>query len=204
MLQMIEANWIAFALALVIGLLVAWWLFGRTSGIESRERRPDVLDEGAAPAQRNQALIDAPSAAASATSAPQATTAAAFAGTGPDILGGLGEIVAAAAGEEAAAAAEPEAVPAPVSAPPVSAPAAGAGDDLRRIKGVGPKLVTLLDSLGVTSFAQIAAWSDADIDRIDARMGAFAGRIRRDSWVEQAKYLAADDRAGFEARFGKL
>ena len=40
MLQMIEANWVAFALALVIGLLVAWWLFGRASGIERRERRP--------------------------------------------------------------------------------------------------------------------------------------------------------------------
>lgn len=200
MLQMIEANWVAFALALVIGLLVAWWLFGRTSGIERRERRPDVLDEGAAPAQRNQALIDAPSAAASATAAPQATTAAAFAGTGPDILGGLGEIVAAAAGEEAAAAAVPAPAPAPAPGPEVP----NGGDDLRRIKGVGPKLATLLNSLGVTSYAQIAGWSDADIDRIDAQLGAFAGRIRRDSWIEQAKYLSSGDTTGFEAKFGKL
>src|SRR5215510_12218483 len=86
MLQMIEANWVAFALALVIGLLVAWWLFGRTSKADRRDRRPDVLDEGAAPAQRNQALIDAPSAAAAATTVPPATTAAGFAGTGPDIM----------------------------------------------------------------------------------------------------------------------
>ena len=50
---MIQANWLAFALALVIGLLVAWWLFGRASSQPARrERRPDVLDEGAAPAQR--------------------------------------------------------------------------------------------------------------------------------------------------------
>src|SRR6478736_6707706 len=47
-------------------------------------------------------------------------------------------------------------------------------DDLKRIKGVGPKLETLLNSLGVTSFSQIAAWDDAEIDRIDARLGAFA------------------------------
>jgi predicted flap endonuclease-1-like 5' DNA nuclease len=80
----------------------------------------------------------------------------------------------------------------------------GEGDDLRRIKGLGPKLVTLLNALGVTSYAQIAGWSEADIDRIDAQLGTFAGRIRRDSWVEQAKLLAAGDTAGFEAKFGKL
>lgn len=195
MLQMIEANWIAFALALVIGLLVAWWLFGRTAKGELRERRPDVLDEGASPAQRNQALIDAPSAAAAATAPPPASTAAAFAGTGPDILGGIGEIAGAAAAEEVSDAAPPPAPP----------PAAEAGaDDLRQIKGLGPKLATLLGSLGITRYAQIAAWTEADIDRIDAQLGAFAGRIRRDNWVEQAKYLAAGDQAGFEGKFGKL
>jgi predicted flap endonuclease-1-like 5' DNA nuclease len=77
-------------------------------------------------------------------------------------------------------------------------------DDLRRIKGVGPKLAALLQSLGVTSYAQIAAWTDADIDRIDAQLGTFAGRIRRDSWIEQAQLLAAGDTAGFEGKFGKL
>lgn len=199
MLQMIEANWVAFALALIIGLLVAWWLFGRTSKAERRERRPDVLDEGAAPAQRNQALIDAPSAATAATTAPPpspAATAASFASTGPDIMGGIGEIAGAAAAEEVADAMPP--------APPVQPVSAGEADDLRQIKGVGPKLVALLHGLGITRYAQIAAWTDADIDRIDAQMGAFAGRIRRDGWVEQAKFLAAGDKAGFEARFGKL
>ena len=67
-----------------------------------------------------------------------------------------------------------------------------------------PKLETLLKSLGVTSFSQIAAWDDDEIDRIDAQLGAFAGRIRRDDWPEQARYLAAGDMAGFEQRFGRL
>jgi predicted flap endonuclease-1-like 5' DNA nuclease len=80
----------------------------------------------------------------------------------------------------------------------------GEADDLRKIKGLGPKLVTLLAAQGVTRFDQIAAWNEADIDRIDVQLGTFAGRIRRDNWVEQAKYLAAGDVAGFEARFGKL
>lgn len=96
----------------------------------------------------------------------------------------------------------PAAPPVQPSAVPLPAPVDG--DELTRIKGLGPKLAALLHSLGVTSFAQIAAWSEADIDRIDARLGAFAGRIRRDNWVEQAKFLAADDMAGFEGKFGKL
>lgn len=184
MMQVIEANWLAVALALVIGLLVAWWLFGRSGGAtRERYRSADVLDEGAAPAQRNAALINAPSA-----------TTAALAATGPDIVGGVGELAALAAAEEVAAAT-------PVAAS--AAPVAG-GDNLARIKGVGPKLVALLQGLGVTTYAEIAAWTDADIDRIDAQLGAFAGRIRRDNLVDQCKLLAAADTAAYEAKFGKL
>ena len=78
------------------------------------------------------------------------------------------------------------------------------GDDLKRIKGIGPKVETLLNSLGVTSYSQIAAWDDDEIDRIDAQLGAFAGRIRRDDWPAQARYLDAGDMAAFEERFGRL
>jgi predicted flap endonuclease-1-like 5' DNA nuclease len=77
-------------------------------------------------------------------------------------------------------------------------------DDLKRIKGVGPKLEKLLHSLGVTGFSQIAAWDDREIDRIDAQLGTFAGRIRRDDWPAQARFLAAGDMASFEQRFGRL
>lgn len=98
----------------------------------------------------------------------------------------------------AVAAPAPEATPAPAAAPEA------AGDNLRLMKGVGPKLVTLLTSLGITRFAEIAAWTEADIDRIDAQLGSFAGRIRRDNWVDQAGYLAKKDKAGFEAKYGAL
>jgi predicted flap endonuclease-1-like 5' DNA nuclease len=89
-----------------------------------------------------------------------------------------------------------------VAAPPIRQ--AVQADDLKRIKGVGPKLEALLKSLGVTRYAQIAAWDDAEIERIDARLGAFQGRIRRDDWPAQARFLAANDMAGFEQRFGRL
>ena len=188
MIQMIEANWLALVVALIIGLLVAWWLFGRASTVaKPRERRPDVLDEGAAPAQRNQALIDAPPAASAIVPPPAAGT-----------MAGVGEVVAVAAQDEVEAATPPD--------QPAPEPAAGESeaDDLSQLKGVGPKLVALLNSLGITRYAQIAAWTEEDIARIDAQLGAFAGRIKRDSWVEQAKFLASGDKAGFEGKFGKL
>lgn len=214
MLQVIEANWIIFVLALLIAIAVAWWVFARGSTVaRPPERKPDALDEGAAPARRNQALIDAPPAAD--LMPPMAT------GT----MAGVGEIIAVAAQDEVEEEqarqlkrAEPEPAADEDTAPrredalaesPAEAvqPAAATSqepDDLRRIKGVGPKLVTLLNSLGVTSYAQIAVWTDADLDRLDTQIGAFAGRPRRDNWVEQAKLLSAGDTGAYEAKFGKL
>ena len=102
----------------------------------------------------------------------------------------------------------------PVKAAPPPPPAAqivappptpsGGPEELARIKGLGPKLQTLLPTLDVTTLAQIAAWDDAEIDRIDAQLGVFAGRIRKDCWVDQAKFLSAGDVAGFEGKFGKV
>lgn len=99
-----------------------------------------------------------------------------------------------------------DAPPAAAIVPPLIAetPATVEGDDLTRIKGVGPKLSRLLGDLGITHYAQIAAWSEADIAAIDAQLGAFAGRPTRDAWVEQAALLLSGDAAAYEARFGKL
>jgi predicted flap endonuclease-1-like 5' DNA nuclease len=56
----------------------------------------------------------------------------------------------------------------------------------------------------VTSLEQIATWSAADVTEIDSKLGAFAGRIKRDNWVDQAKLLSAGDIAGFEKKYGSL
>jgi predicted flap endonuclease-1-like 5' DNA nuclease len=110
----------------------------------------------------------------------------------------------------AAPAAAPEAFAAPVADAgaatprPAIAAAVGDADDLTLLKGVGPKLNTLLISLGVTRFDQIAAWGDAEIGEVDGYLGNFKGRIVRDSWVEQAGLLARNDTAGFAAKFGAL
>ena len=186
-MQMIEANWLVFAAALVAALLVAWWLFGRASTTpRRREHRPDVLDEGQAPAARNQALIDA---APAVQVIPSPVSSA---------LGGIAELVAVGA-QDAIEEAEALAEPAPLPEPP-----AGASDDLAKIKGLGPKLQALLPTLGLTTYAQIAALDEAALAELDGKLGAFAGRPVKDGWVEQARLLAAGDVAGFEARFGKV
>ena len=81
----------------------------------------------------------------------------------------------------------------PVAAKPAASPARGRKaavktDDLKRISGIGPKLEQVLNGRGIQRFADIIAWSDADIKRIDVELG-FDGRIRRDDWVGQAKAL---------------
>ncbi|MDQ2088686.1 50S ribosomal protein L21 [Marimonas arenosa] len=67
-------------------------------------------------------------------------------------------------------------------------PEAGA-DDLKQLSGVGPALEKKLHEAGVTTFAQIAAWSADDIAAMDEKL-SFKGRIEREGWVEQAKKLA--------------
>lgn len=103
------------------------------------------------------------------------------------------------------AAAKPAAPPQPPAMLAIGVPgAAGAPDSLLQIKGLGPKLNTLLTGLGITRFDQIAGWGPEEIAKVDEHLGAFKGRIERDSWIEQAGLLARGAIADFEAKFGKL
>jgi predicted flap endonuclease-1-like 5' DNA nuclease len=77
-------------------------------------------------------------------------------------------------------------------------------DDLTRIKGLGPKAQAVLNGIGIRNYAQLADLDPAQAAEVDARLGAFKGRIFRDRWIDQARYLENDDKAGFEAEFGKL
>jgi NADH-quinone oxidoreductase subunit E len=75
----------------------------------------------------------------------------------------------------------------------LTVPRAEGADDLKKIRGVGPKVEKLLNSLGFFHYDQIAAWTEADIAWVDENLGTFRGRPVRDNWVEQAK--AAPGRA---------
>ena len=72
--------------------------------------------------------------------------------------------------------------------PPILSGPAGP-DDLKLIVGVGPVLERMLHNLGVTTFRQIARWTDRDVAEFDAKLPEFPGRIVRDQWVTQARAL---------------
>ncbi|EAQ12092.1 NADH dehydrogenase subunit E [Maritimibacter alkaliphilus HTCC2654] len=81
----------------------------------------------------------------------------------------------------------------------MKAPRKSGADDLKAIKGVGPKLETMLNGMGFYHYDQIAKWSGEEIAWVDQNLEGFKGRVSRDNWVDQAKTLAE----GGETEFSK-
>ncbi len=79
-------------------------------------------------------------------------------------------------------------------------PRGGQADNLKEIKGVGPKLEKLLNSLGFYHFDQVANWTADEVAWVDANLEGFSGRVSRDQWVEQARILAAGGETEFSKR----
>lgn len=125
--------------------------------------------------------------------------------------------------ETSTAPSAPETAPAPAVEPaPVTAPVAqvteveavedavrpealsgardGGADDLKMIKGVGPKLEIMLNELGFYHFDQIAGWSAAEVAWVNDNLAGFKGRVSRDNWVEQARKLASGQETVFSKR----
>ncbi len=100
-------------------------------------------------------------------------------------------------------AAEPVAEEAPVAEPvpvakaeseaskPMFVAPEGEPDDLKKISGVGPVIEKKLHALGITKYAQVAAFTTQEIEQVDADLN-FKGRIERDDWLKQAAQLAKD------------
>lgn len=223
MVDLIQANWVAFAIVVALAAIIVLWLFTRPKKERIRSHRPDVLDEGVGPARRNQALIDSAPAAGVVTHEHEPPLA-------PEGMAGLDIAIGAAAlahdermhhlaeegarkdaddqmpgnADDAQAVAAAIKIDATDHADDAVSGTERTGDDLSRIKGLGPKLMAMLGDMGISSYDQIAAWNDEDVQRIDAQLGRFAGRITRDDWRTQAQYLAKNDIAGYEERFGKL
>ncbi len=74
-----------------------------------------------------------------------------------------------------------------------------AHDDLKRIKGIGPKNEDALNELGIYTFKQIAAWTAENVDWVEDFM-SFPGRIEREDWIGQAKTLAEGGETEFSKR----
>ncbi|MCI2393025.1 NADH:ubiquinone oxidoreductase [Aliiroseovarius sediminis] len=84
----------------------------------------------------------------------------------------------------------------------MKAPRKAGADDLKQLKGVGPKLETQLNALGFWHFDQIAKWTADEIAWVDDNL-SFKGRIERDGWVEQAKTLAEGGETAFSKKVKK-
>ncbi len=90
------------------------------------------------------------------------------------------EALALCQGQHSQSATQPEATEQPVAV-------VHAADDLKKIKGIGPHLEGKLAEQGITTYRQIATLTPADIERIGAHIGRFAGRIEREDWLGQAR-----------------
>jgi len=103
---------------------------------------------------------------------------------------GIKAAVGAAAGGATAPTTEMTAKSKPAPGPDTKPEPPVGADDLTALSGVGPALEKKLHAAGVTTFAQIAAWTDEDVAAMDEKL-SFKGRIQREGWIEQAKALAA-------------
>lgn len=102
-------------------------------------------------------------------------------------------------------AAEPKQAPVAADGKPetLSAARAGGPDDLKMIKGVGPKLEALLHSMGFYHFDQVAGWRKKEVEWVDENLEGFKGRVTRDEWVKQAKILAKGGTTEFSKKVDK-
>ncbi|WP_298842133.1 NADH-quinone oxidoreductase subunit E [uncultured Roseobacter sp.] len=121
------------------------------------------------------------------------TKPAKAAGKAPRKAGASSDKSAEVPGSKAKAAARPAADVPQAEPEKLSAPREGGADDLKRIKGVGPKLEKMLNGIGIYHFDQVAAWTPEHVAWADQNLVGFKGRVSRDNWVAQAIVLAAED-----------
>jgi NADH-quinone oxidoreductase subunit E len=155
---------------IAVGLLLGWIFCSELKPLVQSTQTTDT------PKAREPAPAAEPTAAAEP--APVAANVSASASATPDV-------------ETAEEAARPEAL---------SSARAGGADDLKMIKGVGPKLEIMLNDLGFYHFDQIAAWSAAEVAWVNDNLAGFKGRVSRDNWVEQARKLATGQETEFSKR----
>ena len=82
------------------------------------------------------------------------------------------------------------------------ASASGQKDDLKRIRGIGPKLEARMNAIDILTYEQIAGWTAKQQREFGEKL-SFPGRIERDGWVKQAKLLAKGKGTEFSKRVDK-
>jgi predicted flap endonuclease-1-like 5' DNA nuclease len=165
MLWLIWQMWFFLIVAFLIGLATGWRLWSASGDAgKTLQNARDEID-------RLQRENDSLSSAA-------ARHQAAFEATRKPAAADAKKIAVASTPKPARASSSPK-----VSKPDVRK---SASDNLTDIKGLGPKAAAVLNAEGITSFAQIAAWTESDIASWDQKLTA-RGRIVRENWAGQAK-----------------
>jgi predicted flap endonuclease-1-like 5' DNA nuclease len=192
--------WGLLVLAGLIGVIAGWIIWGRRSQVSVQGGRPDGLEvdrlrgQLADCEQRGKAQAGRLAALEQELNAADERVRRAEAASGERRAAALAAIPT--LGDPA--------LPAPATRPAALAAArGGVPDDLKQIKGIGPKLELLCHRLGFYHFDQIAGWSDAEIAWVDDNLEGFKGRVTRDDWVAQAKVLAAGGSTEFSRRVGE-
>ncbi|MEM7470834.1 MAG: hypothetical protein AAF340_05725 [Pseudomonadota bacterium] len=214
-------------LILAILLLPIWFIRGNGSDVPFGAPVTGA-EAGTAPTSAS-AVASAPAPTVAASAAPAAASAdadaaAAKAKADADAAAAKAKADAAAAKAKAKADADAAAAKAAAAAPKgedydgdgtvegvnegtrpeaLDGPRGGKADDLKQIKGVGPKMEKLCNSLGFYHFDQIAGWSPDEVAWVDANLEGFKGRVTRDTWVAQAKILAEGGTTEFSKKVKK-
>lgn len=192
--------WVLLALAAVLGLFVGWFIWGRRSEVTIDTSGADRLRaELSACTARGKDMSGRIAGLERDLAASEARAAA------PKMAAPVMAPVIAATVMAAPAMPAPAPAEAPVNAPAPLMPAPGAAakpkgltaarggkaDDLKLVKGIGPKLEILCNKLGFYHFDQIANWTASEIAWVDENLEGFKGRVTRDEWVVQARDLSA-------------
>jgi predicted flap endonuclease-1-like 5' DNA nuclease len=189
--------WLCMALALLVGVATGCWMWRQPHQEERAAEGEDDAAELAAPLAADPAHPQEDTGPVEQEAEPPAPLEGAPQEDAPAEPAGPIEEPADEPAEDASAAAT-------VGASPFLDAPDGEPDNLTLIKGVGPKLSDMLHGLGIFHFSQIAGWGAEQVAEVDSQLGSFRGRVERDQWVDQARFLSTNDIAGFERQFGKL
>ncbi len=187
-----DTHWLG---GLFLGGLTCWMLGGTLVWLNCAEVPVLPPAKGAAPTAGRQP--DTPPASAPVRD-PAAARMPIVAGAMPANAAGSGLSVPRAEPATTEKAKAP--APSEVKAAPAGTNDTAPPDDLKRIKGIGPKLSDWLHEHGVTRYAQIAEWDAATIADYAHRLGRMGNRIETDDWVGQARLLAAGGETAFSHR----
>jgi predicted flap endonuclease-1-like 5' DNA nuclease len=190
--------WVLLALAGLVGLFAGWLIWSR---------RQTHVDLSGDLAERDRRIAALERELSDLRSRPVPADLSDEVAVRDRRIGDLERDLAECRSSQAAAATAPAAAlmasTGPVRPARLDGPRGGKGDDLKRIKGIGPKLEALCNSLGFWHFDQIAAWTPAEVNWVDQNLQGFTGRVSRDNWIEQARVLAAGGETEFSKRVDK-